>query len=245
MLVYQAIDLPGATADQTLSDRLAVARSSLSHLGCAARSDEFVLAGDAGGDSDHSVAFAPNGAGVAAWVHNSADVPMGEDGEYARDQQEIYAAQWDDATQSWLPGEAVHRHACRFSAGSFAENDKLYVVWIHENDDGNELMFSTNDGSGWTSPATLPITGLAPGGQFMALRWGASRRVRSTCCSTIACRTPTARSTASSTTRRIRQRIVRRSCNHRNRRPGRQLFPHPRHQPAGWIAPGELETATV
>ena len=173
MLVYQAIDLPGATADQTLSDRLAARDLRYRIWDGAAWSDESVLAGDPGGDSDHSIAFAPNGAGVAAWVHNSAAVPMGEDGEYARDQQEIYAAKWDDATQSWLPGEALTADALADSQPAvFAENDKLYVVWVHETDTGNELMFSTNDGSGWTSPATLPITGLAPGGQFMSLALG-------------------------------------------------------------------------
>jgi hypothetical protein len=172
MLVYQAIDLPGATADQTFSDRLAGRDLRYRTWNGVAWSDEAVLAGDPGGDSDPAVAFA-NGAGVAAWVHNSAATPMGEDGEYARGQQEIYAARWDDATQTWLPGEALTADAAADSQPAvFAENGKMYVVWIHDTATGNELMFSTNDGSGWTTAATLPITGLIPGGQFTSLALG-------------------------------------------------------------------------
>src|SRR5205823_2283949 len=71
MVIYQAINLPGNTQDQTLANRLAARDLRYRTFDGVAWSNEFVLTNDAGGDSDNAVAFAPGGAAVAAWVHNT------------------------------------------------------------------------------------------------------------------------------------------------------------------------------
>jgi len=173
MTVYEAIELPGNTQDQSFNDRLAARDLRYRTWNGTTWSGEFVLAGGAGGDSNQAIAFSPNGAGVAAWVHNDAAIQMDENGEYARDSQEIHAALWDAGLQTWTPGEALTIDGVVDSKPAvFAEDGKAYVVWIRENGTFNDLMFSTNAGAGWTTPAVLPITGLPAGGMFTSVALG-------------------------------------------------------------------------
>jgi hypothetical protein len=177
MLVYQKINSATPPASQTLAGLLASRDLRYRYWNGTAWGPEQVLAGNAGADSDAATAFSALGnIGVAAWVHNTAAIPMGENGMYARNSQEINVSTWDAVTQTWNPGEALTADAVADSQPAvFADEDTraLYVVWIRDTASGNELAFSINDGTGWSAPAALPVSGLEPGGTFTSVALGA------------------------------------------------------------------------
>ena len=126
-------------------------------------------------DSNPSLAFNKMGAGVVAWVHNTAATPMDESGNYARDTQDIQAAVWDPATHTFsapisiTAGDGI----ADSKPAAFVDADgNPYVVWVRDTAAGNTLMFSVYDGANWSTPAVLPISGLTPGGNFGSVAIG-------------------------------------------------------------------------
>jgi hypothetical protein len=172
MVVYEVIDLPVNTQSQTLNARFVARDLRYRIWNGTTWSSEQSLTAATGGDSQHAVAFDSAGRGVSAWVHNGAAVALNESGQYARAQQDIAVSIFDDASQQWSAPQAFAITGADSQPAVYMQDGVAYAAWIHETATGNELWASTNDGSGWTTPAPLSIGGLDAGGKFTSVAIG-------------------------------------------------------------------------
>ena len=174
-VVFEADSAPGTPASQTLSQKLAATDIHFRYFNGVSFGSEQSITHDGLADIDPSLAFSSSGVGVAAWVHNTAAIPMDATGNYSRNTQDIDAAIWNPATHSFSAPISITAPdgVADYNPATFVDDSgKMYVVWIRGTTDNNVLMYSTSTGGAWSTPAILPITGLAAGGSFKEVALG-------------------------------------------------------------------------
>jgi len=174
-VVYEADNAPGTPATQTLSQKLAATDIRYRYFNGVSFGPEQSITNDSLADINPSLAFNASGVGVAAWVHNTAAIPIDASGNYSRDTQDIQAAVWNAATHTFSAPISITSPdgVADYNPATFVDDSgRMYVVWIHGADDNNVLMYSTSTGGAWSAPAVLPITGLTPAGSFKELALG-------------------------------------------------------------------------
>ena len=180
VVVYEGLNDDGLASAEglTISDRLAHTNLRYRYFDGTTWSDEQSLTDEPLMDANASVSFNNNGEGLATWEHNTSATPIGADGNYSSETQEIQAAIWDSATHTWTAPLEITTDDGISNSKPQAIVERfgpLHVVWIRDNGDGtNRLMVSTYDsGTGtWSAPAELPTVGLPAGGSFGSLAIG-------------------------------------------------------------------------
>jgi len=174
VVVYQALVVEGDPAGKTRNEFFTGQDIRSRYFDGSTWQAEQSLTGDALYDAEPVVAFNGTGAGVTAWVHNANAAPLSEAGEFDRSANEIQVAAWDPASHAWTATQTLTSDAVADSKPAvFVDDDgTLYVVWLADTLTGNEVMYSTNSGSGWSVPAALDIVGLPEGGKVGSVAIG-------------------------------------------------------------------------
>ena len=174
VVVYQSLVVEGDPAGKTRNQFLTGQDIRSRYFNGSTWLAEQSLTSDALYDAEPVVAFNGMGRGVTAWVHNTYAVPLSEGGEFDRSANEIQVAAWDPATHAWTATQTLTSDAVADSKPAvFVDDDgTLYVVWLRDTLAGNEVMYSTNSGSGWSVPAALDIVGLPEEGKVGSVAIG-------------------------------------------------------------------------
>lgn len=169
VVVYQAADLPpNATENQYFTSQDIRYR----YFNGLTWGPELSLTANTLQDTDPAVSFNTKGQGVAAWVHNTNPNPVGDDGEYDRSSNEIQIAVWDKvhhtfSTPVTLTSDNVADGQPTVLAG---DDGTLRVAWVRDTaGGGNEVWYSTFDGTNWSAPAALKSIGVPTGGSVQDL----------------------------------------------------------------------------
>ncbi len=178
VVVYQAIDESGNVEALSRNDFLTGQDIRYRYFDGTNWGPELAVTVDSQYDTDHAVSFNSAGNGVLAWVHNTSATPLADSnapmpGEMARDANEIHVSTWNDTTHTWGPTTILTTNNVSDSKPTvFAgEDGTLYALWLRDTATGNQIMQSTNSGSGWSNPAVLPINGISAG-KFTGLAIG-------------------------------------------------------------------------
>lgn len=167
VVVYQALAAVNDPADRTRNQFFAGQDIRWRYFDGSTWQGEQSLTSDALYDSEPVVAFNSTGAGVTAWTHNTDTTPIGADGAFNRQANEIQVAAWDPGLHNWQAPQTLTADAVADGRPAvFADEDgTLYVLWLRDTVGGNEVMYSTNSGAGWSSPVVLSITAVPEGGK--------------------------------------------------------------------------------
>jgi hypothetical protein len=172
VVVYQAADLP---ANVTRSQYLAAQDIRYRYFNGRSWSAEQTLSTGNANDSEPAVSFNRLGQGVAAWVHNTDSNPIGDDGQLDDNANEIQVAVWNKATHSFsspltLTNDNVDDDQPTVLAGA---DGTLRVAWVRATaGGGNQVWYSTYNGSQWSNPAQLQTTGLPQNGVIQDIALG-------------------------------------------------------------------------
>ena len=174
VVVYLALAAENDPADRTRNQFFAGQDIRWRYFDGSTWQAEHSLTSDGLYDSEPAVAFNSTGAGVAAWTHNTNPAPIGEDGVFDRSANEIQVAAWDPAGHAWTATQTLTADAVAdgMPAAFADENGTLYVVWLRDTTGGNEILYSTHSGGGWSPPAALPVTALPEGGRISSVAIG-------------------------------------------------------------------------
>ena len=178
VVVYQAIDEAGAVEDLTRNDFLSGQDIRWRYFDGTAWGTEQSLTSDSLYDTEHTVSFNSTGQGVTAWVHNTNPTPLSDansntPGAMDRAANEIQIAVWNSVTHTWEAVETLTTNSVSDSKPTvFAgEDGTLYTLWLQDTATGNQIMYSTHTGSGWSTPAVLENNGII-GGKYGSVAIG-------------------------------------------------------------------------
>jgi hypothetical protein len=172
VVVYQAADLP---PNVTRSQYFAAQGIRYRYFNGRTWGPEQTFTTDDGNDSEPALSFNNRGQGVVAWVHNTDPNPLGDNGDYDSAANEIEVAVWNKATHSFstpvaLSHDTVDSSQPTVVAGS---DGTLRVEWLSATTGGgNQIMYSTYNGTQWSAPAPLPTTGLPQNGVIQDIALG-------------------------------------------------------------------------
>ena len=123
------------------------------------------------------VSFNAAGQGVAAWVENSNAAPVDSQGTFDRSSNEIMTAVWDSVTHTWLAPVVLTVNVISDAQPAvYADpSGKLYLVWLEDTANGDQVMYSVYSNGAWSAAAALPSAGLAPGGTISQLAIGSEQ----------------------------------------------------------------------
>lgn len=182
VVVYDLDKVPGSPSTQTVNQRFDSEDIAYRYYNGTSWSSESVLTNDNLYDSEPQAAFNAGGAGVLAFVHNSDGAPMNSSGVFDANSNDVEVSVWNPSTHSFgapvvlgTAGDGVSDS----SPSTFvdASGDK-YAVWIRGSGTSNQLMYSVNNGSGWSAPAQLPLAGMPTGGTFNNVAMGSDGAAR-------------------------------------------------------------------
>jgi hypothetical protein len=168
VVVYNALDSAGDPANLTMNQYLTGQNLRWRYYDGSGWGGEQTLAADGRNHANPVLAFNQSGQGVLAWVRNTNPNPVDATGRFDRSANEIMVSIWDPRNHLWMPSSPLTTNTVSDTHPAvFAGADgKLYVVWLQDTATGNQVMFSVYNGTAWSAPAILPITGLAAGGSF-------------------------------------------------------------------------------
>ncbi len=176
VVVYDADNVPGASASQTFNQRLDASDIRYRYFNGTSWGPEITLTSDTLYDSQQSTAFDAAGDGVLAYVHNTDSGPLSGSGTFDSAANDIEASVWSPTAHTWSTPLAITSGNGVDDAqpATFVDSTgKRYIVWIQSTPTTSQLMFSTSTGSGaWTTPAPLSIGGLPAGGKFQKVAIG-------------------------------------------------------------------------
>lgn len=174
VVVYGVDKVAGSPATQTLNQRLNNQELRYRYFNGTTWGAEQTLTNDSRLDNQHSLAFNSSGAGVLAWVHNTSGTPISTTGAFSSATNEIKVASWNSATHTWgAPVTLTSGGGSDSMPSTFVDaSGKQYVVWINNNNGVSQLMFATNTGGTWSTPAVLGVSGLQAGGTFRGVAMG-------------------------------------------------------------------------
>ncbi len=169
VMVYDADNVAGSPATQTINQRLDAEDIRYRYYNGTSWGSELTLTNDNLYDSGQSIAFDATGAGVLAYVHNTDSAPVSSSGDFDASSTVIEASAWNPSTHTFaapiaIPGSSGGADG---APSTFVDaSGHSYIVWTRALATGNELMYSINTGSGWSTAAVLGVTGLPAGGSF-------------------------------------------------------------------------------
>jgi CARDB len=175
VVVYDADNVPGSPASQTIDQRLDAEDIRYRYFNGTSWGPEIGLTSDSLYDSDQSVAFNATGAGVLAYVHNTDSALIGSNGSMDASSNDIEASVWNPSTHTFGAPSAITSAdgVDDSSPTTFVDTSgQQYVIWIRATTNSNELMYSIHNNSGWSTPAVLSISGLPTGGTFQNVAMG-------------------------------------------------------------------------
>ena len=172
VVVYQAADLP---TNVTQSQYFAAQGIRYRYFNGRTWGPEELLTTGDDDDSQPTVSFNAQGQGIAAWVHNTDANPIGDNGDFDSSADEIEVAVWNKATHSFsapmkLTNDSVDDSQPTVLAGA---DGTLRVEWLRATaGGGNEIYYSSYNGTTWSTPAQLPTTGLPANGVIQDIALG-------------------------------------------------------------------------
>ncbi|MFI5377950.1 MAG: CARDB domain-containing protein [Tepidisphaerales bacterium] len=169
VVVYEGMNTSGSPSGLTLSQRLAATQLRYRYFNGTSWSAGVPITTDSVMNASASVAFNSAGKGLVSWVHNTNPSPMDNNGNYSRSTEDIEAAIWDSTTHTWSAPIAITTPdgvSDSKPASYVGPGGNMYIVWLRDTANGNTLMYSMYNGTSWSAPAVLPITGLPAGGSF-------------------------------------------------------------------------------
>jgi hypothetical protein len=178
VMVYQAVNSAGELERMSRNEFLAGQNLRWRYFDGNAWGSESSLTTGSRYDFDHAVSFNAFGQGVVAWVENANGRPLADStaptpGALDRAANEIRVATWNAISHSWNPVTALTTNSLADGRPAVFADDQntLYVLWLRDTPGGNEILYSTNSGSVWSSPRSLPVNGIV-GGKFGGLAIG-------------------------------------------------------------------------
>ncbi len=179
VLVYQAVSppIPGTTVNQYLSGQQLHSR----YYDGKQWSMPQTLSTADGMDGYASLAFNQQGDGVVAWVRNTnVQTPIDQQGSFDRSANEIVVARWDGGQHRWTSPHVLTSNAVADGQPStFVDQDgRLYVAWVTDAADGNDVVASVYSQQQWSPPTSLPTIGLPVDGRIEQLALGSTQAGR-------------------------------------------------------------------
>jgi hypothetical protein len=179
VVVYQAMTALSDPANRTRNELLNSQDIRYRYHDGATWGPEISLTADSLYDFDHAVAFNNAGQGAVAWIHNKNIAPIlpagdANAGQFWRHDNELHVAKWNAIDHKFeLPTPLTADSIADSRPAVFAAADgTLYVVWIKDAGNSNQVMFSKYTGGSWSAPALLPTTGLPAGGKLNGIAIG-------------------------------------------------------------------------
>ena len=175
VVVYSALSTPGDPSALTENQYLTGQGLRWRYYDGSNWGTEQTLLADGRYNFNPAISFSSSGQGVVAWVHNTNPAPVSAGGLFDRTSNQIEVAVWNPATHTWGTPQALTGAGAYSNPTVYAgENGSLYVVWLQDTINGNIPLYSilNINGSGWSTPATLPVLGMSIGGRIREMALG-------------------------------------------------------------------------
>ena len=170
VVVYDLDKVAGSPSTQTVNQRFDSEEIAYRYYNGTSWSSESVLTNDNLYDSEPQAAFNSSGAGVLAYVHNTDGAPLNSSGAFDANSNDIEVSNWNPSTHSFgapvVLGTAGDGVSDASPAAFVDASGNKYVVWVRGIGTSNQLMYSVNNGAGWSGPAPLQLAGMPTGGTF-------------------------------------------------------------------------------
>ena len=111
------------------------------------------------------------------WVRNHNPTPVDSSSQFDRTANEIMVSLWDAQTHTWsAPIQLTSNNVSDSLPDAYVDaQGDIYVVWLQDTADGNQLMGARHDGISWSSPMNLGTHGLPSDGHIKQVAIGSSQ----------------------------------------------------------------------